>query len=121
MRPRILKNRWVIAGLGLLLCLVSLALVAAQAYSVENAPNGYLPGDSPPDIYAVEISSPHYKMNWNVLACGGGEIDSTHYTLNSTIGQPTVGLKSSDHYGTCTGYWCGLKDLLNFLPQVVRQ
>ena len=121
MLPRLLKKRSVIIGLGLLLCLVSLALVAAQAYSAEKAPNGYLPGYDMPDIYASEISSAHYKLNWNVTACGGGEIDSAHYTLNSTIGQPTIGTINSDHYEECTGYWCGLKDLLNFLPQIMDQ
>ena len=121
MLPRLLKKRGVIIGVGLLLCLVSLALVSAQAYSAEKAPNGYLPGDDVPDIYAFEIGSAHYQLNWNIMACGGGKIDSTHYTLNSTIGQPTIGTKGSDHYEECTGYWCGLKDLLNFLPQIVRQ
>ena len=120
MLPRMLKNHRVIIGLGLLFCLVGLMLVAAQAYSSENAPNVFLPGEDLPDIYGAEIGSAHYELNWNITACGGGEIGSTHFTLNSTVGQSAIGTKSSDHYGECTGYWCGLKDLLNYLPQIVR-
>ena len=68
----------------------------------------------------VLLSSDHYDVIWDVVASGGGDINSPHFKVSSTIGQPTVGEKSSAHYETCTGYWCWI-DLIReiFLPLIM--
>ena len=73
------------------------------------------------DLNEVQMSSAHFDVDWNVVASGGGDIGSTHFQVSSTIGQPTVGEKSSAHYETCTGYWCWL-DLVReiFLPLILK-
>ena len=120
MLPKPINKRPILITVVLMVCLSGLGLMAAQAYSVENAPDGFLPGQDPPDLSGAQIGSTHYKLNWNITACGGGVLGSTHYSLNSTIGQSAIGLKSSDHYAECTGFWCGLKDLINFLPLILH-
>jgi len=114
------RRKYYIFGIVLIIGIAGLGLIAAQAYSTENAPSGYLPGDIPSGLFGSSIESDHYQLHWNINACGGGPISSAHYQLNSTIGQSAIGIKSSDHYTECTGFWCGLKDLINYLPLIFK-
>lgn len=49
----------------------------------------------------------NYSIDRYVIASGGGEVSSTNYTANGTIGQAVVGASSSDNYSVSSGYWGG--------------
>jgi hypothetical protein len=50
--------------------------------------------------------SPHYLLDWNVAANGGGTVSSPHYQVSSTIGQPAAGFSGSANFEVCSGFWC---------------
>jgi hypothetical protein len=108
-------------GAVLSVLLLALALLAGTALAQTAPP------ETPADPLAqlgltnVMIGSAHYSIDWSVVATGGGDISSPHFRLSSTLGQPTTGMKSSSHFETCSGFWCGLdfmKEL--FLPLLLR-
>jgi hypothetical protein len=37
---------------------------------------------------------------------GGGPISGGGYAINSTIGQPVVGVATDAGYELCSGFWC---------------
>jgi hypothetical protein len=37
---------------------------------------------------------------------GGGTISGGGYAINSTIGQPVVGVAKDTGYKLCSGFWC---------------
>ncbi|MGQ9494425.1 MAG: hypothetical protein ACUVR2_11815 [Anaerolineae bacterium] len=53
-------------------------------------------------------SAPAYAIRWYVIGGGGGAVQSTHYRLGGTIGQPVTGESSSAHYRLGAGYWYGM-------------
>jgi hypothetical protein len=55
---------------------------------------------------ALAQTSASYDLTWNVIAGGGGSISSTSYAINSTIGQPVVGVAKDTGYELCSGFWC---------------
>ncbi len=48
--------------------------------------------------------SDSYRIDWQVLSSGGGEGRSLSYLVNTTVGQPVVGLGSSESYGVTHGF-----------------
>ncbi len=72
---------------------------------------------------ALAMSSPRYRLDWFVPLAGGadGLGSSTHYAVDSTLGQSATGTAASSHYRGCLGYWCGA-DVGHrvYLPLVVR-
>jgi hypothetical protein len=104
---------WVLAGV--IVGLLALTLLGGQALAQEPPPA--------PDAIplAPNMDSTHFALNWNVSASGGGTIESTHFTVSSTIGQPVTGETSSARYNVCTGYWCWWEYIANiFLPLIIR-
>jgi hypothetical protein len=104
---------WMLAGV--VIGLVALSLLGGQALAQDKPP-------APDDIISsINIGSPHFGLNWNTVGTGGGTISSAHFTVSSTIGQPTVGTVDSPHFEVCTGYWCWLGRIADiFLPIVMK-
>jgi hypothetical protein len=48
-----------------------------------------------------------YSIDRHVIASGGGQSESGSYSINCTIGQPIVGVSSSDNYTIEGGFWAG--------------
>nr|QNT35465.1 hypothetical protein EKMJPAOO_00015 [uncultured Methanosarcinales archaeon] len=49
-------------------------------------------------------TSANYALNWSVVGSGGGEMTSSSYAMQSTVGQTAIGL-ASDGYLIEAGYW----------------
>ncbi len=55
---------------------------------------------------AGSMSSTSYTVSDDVLSGGGGLIESTNYTMQSTLGQPSpIGSSSSTNYRHHAGFW----------------
>ncbi len=53
------------------------------------------------------VSAQNYSVDWYVIASGGGEMSSTNFNVNGTVGQPIIGTSSSASYIVESGYWVG--------------
>lgn len=53
------------------------------------------------------ISAQNYRIDRYVIASGGGDMSSTGYSVNGTIGQPLIGSSSSSSYIVESGFWVG--------------
>jgi hypothetical protein len=51
---------------------------------------------------------PAYAIRWYTMGGGGGAVQSAHYRLGGTVGQPVIGASSSAHYRLGAGYWYGM-------------
>jgi len=49
----------------------------------------------------------NYSVDRYVIASGGGEMSSTSYSANGTIGQPLTGASSSTSWIVESGFWAG--------------
>jgi len=58
---------------------------------------------------ALAMSSGNYRIDWDVIAGGGGEASSVSHTLRSTIGQTAIGPSSSTSFQLGAGYWYGVR------------
>lgn len=56
-------------------------------------------------IQAAPMQSEHFAINWSVIGAGGGEMSSSNYQLNTTVGQPITGNSSSTTFAHHAGYW----------------
>lgn len=45
------------------------------------------------------------KIDWDVIASGGGSMSSTNYILDGTVGQPVAGPSTSTNYALNAGFW----------------
>ena len=68
---------------------------------------------------ATAMESDDYVIPWSVWGSGGGAISSAAYGLNATVGQASIGFKSSVSYEVCSGFWCELGHHV-YLPVVAR-
>jgi hypothetical protein len=68
---------------------------------------------------APAMDSEHYAIPWDVMGGGGGPIGSETYAIDATIGQPSIGSKTSETYGLCSGFWCGARYNV-YLPIAIR-
>ena len=57
---------------------------------------------------ALAISSDNYRIDWDVIAGGGGRASSTSHTMRSTIGQTAIGPSSSANFQLGAGYLYGV-------------
>jgi len=48
------------------------------------------------------------EIPWQSINAGGGRAAGTSYELNCSIGQPAVGVSSSDNHQVGIGYWWGV-------------
>jgi hypothetical protein len=51
--------------------------------------------------------SQNYQVDWYVMASGGGEMTSTSYSVNGTMGQEIMGRSTSTNYIVESGFWVG--------------
>jgi hypothetical protein len=58
---------------------------------------------------ALAASPANYRIDWGVIAGGGGPASSASYTLRSTIGQAVIGSSSSANFQLGAGYLYGVK------------
>jgi hypothetical protein len=65
-------------------------------------------------------SSTSYAVEWNVFGGGLGEMSSTSYRLNATMGQALTGWFEGTNYKVHAGYWQNFVYRV-FLPLVMRQ
>jgi hypothetical protein len=77
----------------------------------------------------LAMGSDNYRLDWFVVltGAGGGAASSDNYGVNLTVGQSAISLSSSDGYGACLGYWCGIATEYSttghavYLPVVLKQ
>ena len=84
--------------LALTLIAITLSAVAAGAQQP--------PIDQARALAGPPMGSPHFQLNWNVAANGGGTVTSTHFQVSATIGQPATGIADSANFEVCSGFWC---------------
>lgn len=65
------------------------------------------------------MSSANFRIEWDVVASGGGRMSSANFRLHTTIGQPAIGWKASANFREHTGYW-QIFLFRVFLPLVLR-
>lgn len=53
------------------------------------------------------ISAQNYRIDWYVIASGGGHSESANYQADGTMGQPLAGTMSSPNYIVESGFWVG--------------
>jgi hypothetical protein len=79
-------------------------LISAAAVSAGQSEAGRM--DPARALAEPLMGSPHYQLDWNIAANGGGTVVSTHYQISSTIGQPATGISGSANFEVCSGFWC---------------
>jgi len=59
-----------------------------------------------------------YQIDWYVIGSGGGTVESESYEISGTIGQPIVGVTSSENYTIEAGFWVGAggENVYEYLP-----
>lgn len=68
--------------------------------------------------YASVMSSDNYEMSSMVIDIGGGELSSTNYELLVAIGQPVIGVLTSDIYNLYLGFIYTLRpEITCFTPK----
>jgi hypothetical protein len=57
----------------------------------------------------LALPSASHRLDWfTPLTTGnGGPAASSHFAVNLTVGQTSIGTLSSQNYTLCLGYWCG--------------
>ncbi len=101
-----------------LLVLIAL-LITAAAVSARQSEAARI--DMARAVAGPPMGSPHYNLDWNVSANGGGTITSTHYQVSSTIGQPATGISGSNNFEICSGFWCKVLAFFEInLPLIYR-
>ena len=65
-----------------------------------------------------------YQIKRSVIGGGAGYISSTNHSIQSTLGQPAIGIMTSSNHSIYTGFWYGsntylsIPDMLDeFIPQ----
>ncbi|OQX90897.1 MAG: hypothetical protein B6D58_09255 [candidate division Zixibacteria bacterium 4484_95] len=56
---------------------------------------------------ALVVVAQEYTIDRYVIASGGGFSESDNYRVDGTIGQPIVGISSSENYVIEAGFWMG--------------
>lgn len=67
-------------------------------------------------------ASTNHDLSWNVIAGGGGRMESTGHTLVGTAGQGMAGTTlAPGPHSLCSGFWCGIPTARQvYLPLVIR-
>ena len=58
-------------------------------------------------VMAPFVMAQNYTLEKYVIGGGGGEMSSTNYSVNGTVGQPVIGPTSSTNYSIEAGFWSG--------------
>jgi hypothetical protein len=58
-------------------------------------------------LMVTVVSAQNHRIDWSVIASGGGHSESVGHQLDGTVGQAVVGQSSSDSYILKAGYWVG--------------
>ena len=67
-------------------------------------------------------SSTNYRIRIDVLSGGGGPEGSTHYDLDSALGQSSaIGASSSVHYINHAGFWSAIPEPEPYIPVYVAE
>jgi hypothetical protein len=53
---------------------------------------------------AAQVTSANYRIEPMVIDSGGGSASSSNYSMNVSVGQPTIGLSSSANYSNEAGF-----------------
>jgi hypothetical protein len=108
------RKHLLITVLVLITLLISAAAVSARQTEVSTRTQTN-------SIAGQPMGSPHYELDWNVSANGGGTVTSTHYQVSSTIGQPATGISGSSNFEVCSGFWCKVLAIFEInLPVINR-
>jgi len=69
-------------------------------------------------IFAVSVCwGQQYRVDWHVVASGGGHSQTTLYQIDGTISQPITGISSTSIYMISGGFWAGIAGLgCEYLP-----
>ena len=69
---------------------------------------------------ATAMESDNYAIRWDVMAGGGGPIQSVSYAVNATAGQSVIGFRTGTSYQLSSGYWYGtIREHAIYLPVVL--
>jgi hypothetical protein len=73
-------------------------------------------------LTSLALASGSYSINWYVIGGGGGPISGGGYAINSTIGQPVVGVAKGQGYELGSGFWPGaaVVEYEIYLPIVLK-
>jgi hypothetical protein len=57
----------------------------------------------------LAMSSPNFQLDWftPMTSSSGGEVSSTNYAADVTVGQTAIGPIGSANYHASLGYWFG--------------
>jgi hypothetical protein len=91
--------------LSLILAIVLITLTVSVVIAAARQPEPGLVAQTD-TLTGPPINSPHYELDWNITANGGGTVSSTHFQVSSTIGQPATGFSGSANFEVCSGFWC---------------
>jgi hypothetical protein len=71
-------------------------------------------------IVVAQVSS-NYDLSWHVIGGGGGRMESSGYTVHSTLGQPVTGSSTGSGHTLCAGYWCDVGSRISqvYVPLVL--
>ena len=58
-------------------------------------------------LTASIAAAQNYQVDWYVIGSGGGEANSSNYTINGTIGQALADQSQSANYILQSGFWVG--------------
>jgi hypothetical protein len=104
----------------LILPIVLLAVVFSAAIAAASIPeSGPVPQANA--LTGPPSGSPHYQLDWNIAATGGGTVSSSHFQISATVGQPATGISSSSNFEVCSGFWCKILAFFElYLPIQVK-
>jgi hypothetical protein len=76
------------------------------------------------DVDTIFNPQSTFTLPWSLISSGGVGGSAGGYTVNSTLGQPVVGLVEEGDYSLCPGFWTRLgeaiDEFINFLPLILR-
>lgn len=75
-----------------------------------------------PVLSPAEGTAGTVTIDWWVVGGGGGPAGGTGITVNSTLGQPIIGLSNGNSISLGAGYWYGVGavEYRIYLPLLVR-
>ena len=59
-------------------------------------------------LSAISVFAQTHQVDWYVIGSGGGHSESGNFQIDGTVGQPIVGVTSSENYTIEAGYWVGV-------------
>lgn len=76
------------------------------------------------DVNTIFYPQSTFTLPWSVVGSGGMGGSADGYTINSTLGQPVVGLVAEGDYSLTSGFWTRLgeviEEFINFLPLILH-